>query len=244
MNGGRVKASALLPLALVADVWFASTAVAVEGSWMGPTAAVGRWEVTGWMVVDRDCEYLGTCDETTGIPNFRSFLTFQASRRPAGSWVMYDPERWDATPLREQRHPRRYMRLFVAEAHARGLFAILAPALGLPGPDLECSPNEFLSCGYLQIPADIFLLQSQRLECDLEAFTRLVRGASRRSASPLYVELTVRWRHVCVTPQVVHDAWYAARPYADGFALWGTDTNRTERLGRRALDLIEATQAA
>jgi hypothetical protein len=104
--------------------------------------------------------------------------------------------------------------------------------------------NEFLSCGYLEIPTDVFLLQSQRLECDLEAFTRLVRGAARQSASPLYVELTVAWHHECVTSQVVHDAWYAARSYADGYALWGDETDRSARLGRRALDLIKATEAA
>jgi hypothetical protein len=153
-----------------------------------------------------------------------------------GAVVMYNPEAEPVTPLFEQRHPRWMMRRFVRIAHRHGLFAVLAPARSLAKPDPRC--DDFLACDYLQIPADAFHLQAQKLECDLAAFRSFVAGAKARAASPMIVQLTVGWDDPCVTPEAVRDAWAAAVPYADGFALWGSEDAARNAKGLEALRLI------
>ena len=108
------------------------------------------------------------------------------------------------TPRWEQTHPRRAMRRFVRVAREHGLRAVLAPSRSLAGPDPLC--DRFLRCGYLEIPADAFQPQSQKLQCDLDVFRPFVKSAGRRAASPLIVQLTVIWEDPCVTPKVVRNA--------------------------------------
>jgi hypothetical protein len=160
----------------------------------------------------------------------------RAPRLADGTVVMYNPEAEPVTPRWEKRHPRWAMRKFVRVAHENGLFAVLAPAKTLAAPDPRCST--FLECGYLRIPSDAFHLQAQKLECDLPVFTDFVSRAKALSVSPLIVQLTVGWDVPCVTAEVVRDAWRAALPWADGYALWGGATAALNAKGLEAMRLI------
>lgn len=160
----------------------------------------------------------------------------RAPRLRDGLTVMYNPEAETVTPRWEQLHPRWAMTRFVNIARSNGLIAVLAPSRTLAKPDPKCSM--LLDCGYLQIPADAFHLQAQRLECDLPAFTAFVSGAKARTRSPLIVQLTVGWVVPCVTPEAVRDAYFAALPYADGFCMWGHADPAQNAKGLEALRLI------
>jgi hypothetical protein len=166
--------------------------------------------------------------------SYRALVRTSPNAFPPGTLVAYDPEPAPTTPRREQYRPRRYMRDFVQLAHRRGLRAMLVPSRRLGNVDIRRC--QFLQCGYLEIPADYFQLQSQRLQCDLPAFTRFVRGASRRSVSPLIVQMSVLWDGPCDRVPAVVAAHDAALPYADGFSLWGGpgDTEGVEVLRRIA----------
>jgi hypothetical protein len=110
----------------------------------------------------------------------------------AMSAVVYDPERWAATPRAEQRHPIRYVRRFARLAHLQRFFVMAAP-----GRDLvqvrggactrragQTNDEAYLAC---RIPArcaryvDGFVIQGQADEIRLRRFARLVRGASRQA---------------------------------------------------------------
>ena len=234
-------------VAAVAILLGATPALGETGDWSAPADATGRWEVVDPELTARfyapgtryAIPHVGIVGGNAVLyPSVRRFVEVVATLR-AGTTVMYDPEPWGNTPRWEQTHPRRSMRRFVRIAHEHGLRAVLAPARGLAGPDPLC--RVFVRCGYLEIPADAFQLQAQKLECNLDRFRRFVENAERRSASPLIVQLTVAWNDPCVTPRAVRDAWSAARPWADSFALW---SRWGDPQGLESLRLIAAAQDA
>lgn len=75
--------------------------------------------------------------QTVGI--YTSYATFandvaHDTLQPNVHWVMYDNERWNATPDDEQQQPLLYEQEFASLAHRHGYKVILAPAQGLlPG---------------------------------------------------------------------------------------------------------------
>jgi hypothetical protein len=133
-----------------------------------------------------------------GIPTI-TFGSFGAIQRAfengtlpgAYKAVLYDNERWSATPLIEQQHPVHYMQLTARLLHRHGMLYIATPA-----PDLMWavgrpanSYNAFLRA---RIPAaaakyaDILDLQAQVKETNLAAYTAFVRSAAEqaRAANP------------------------------------------------------------
>jgi hypothetical protein len=241
----RVRIRPLGPLAILVGV-LAAPGTALATDWSSPADVVEEWRTTDASIVDRffapGFRYAiparGIIGGNAIVYGSNDELIAGAPGLPVGTTVMYDAEPWARTPFEEQTHPRRAMRRFVAIAHAHGLRAVLAPSRSLATPDPRCIRAAFLDCGYLEIPADAFQLQAQRLECDLDRFGRFVRRAKARSASPLIIELTTVWGHECVSPQVVHDAWLDARPWADGYALWARSGDLE---GLEALRLIAQT---
>lgn len=215
------------------------------GGWSAPADAVAAWETADPALTERffspGKRYAVPHAGITGgnAVAYASVSRFDdvVGGLPRGSTVMYDPEPWAVTPRWEQTHPRRAMRRFVRVAREHGLRAVLAPSRSLAGPDPLC--DRFLRCGYLEIPADAFQLQSQKLQCDLDVFRPFVKAAEARAASPLIVQLTVIWEDPCVTPKVVRNAWAAARPWADSYALWARPGDPQ---GLEALRLIAAAQ--
>ena len=151
---------------------------------------------------------------------FKSFHVFSHTKLPVGTGVVYDNEPYGNTPRRELRHPRAYMKAFVQLAHERGLVAMLAPARTIAKYDRTCDVLAFTRCGYSRVRADYFLLQSQRLECDLARFGQFVQHATTAARSTLIVELTVAWADECVTVEQVLAAYDVGRGFTDHIALW------------------------
>jgi hypothetical protein len=218
--------TALLLLALLSLARPASAQEPV-GTWSSLSETVNRWSAEDPDLVSRffgpgtryrmlgTSRWLGNAVMLTSLEGFAT----RARNMFPGTVVAYNPEAEPVTPWWERTHPRKAMGRFVEIAHSHGLFAVLAPARSLAGPDPKCS--QFLDCRYVSIRADAFQLLAQRLECDLPAFTDFVSRAKALARSPLIVQITVGWNVPCVTPEVVRDAWRAALPWADGFALWG-----------------------
>ena len=88
---------------------------------------------------------------------------------PVVDTVIYDPESWSQTPLRERRDPHRYIHRFIHLAHRAGFAAIVSP-----GRDLALAPGgcrkrrgERLDAAYLRcryaadaVGADMIVLQT------------------------------------------------------------------------------------
>lgn len=143
--------------------------------------------------------------------------------------VMYDPERWDATPLQEQQLPALYMEAFAELAHAQGYEVILTPHPNLtsvPGaacPQLpaEAVQDAFLRCG---IPAaaaavaDILDVQAQALEADPARYREVVTAASRqaRAANPEIAVVAQLATPFATEPTVLFAAWRSVDEVVDG----------------------------
>jgi hypothetical protein len=131
--------------------------------------------------------------------------------------VLFDIERKShGVPLREQRHPKKYMRAFVTRAHDRGQLAILAPGKSLvivAGGDCTKRRSEdtwqaYLRCRLPSVPSDYLLVQSQNLECNATTFEHFVRETIKLANSKVLVELTVLYQdYTCVTASRIHRAW-------------------------------------
>jgi hypothetical protein len=156
--------------------------------------------------------------------------------------VMYDLERWQKTPLEEQRDPLSAMRRFADEVRERGMQSILAPSRSLTRATAESRPQSgettdeaFIRCRFASVPGDYLLLQAQRLACDIPRFTKFVRGAREQASANLIVELSVvpSWLGV----ECLETAVAAAAPMADGFALWAGEGTPDHRPMREQLEL-------
>ena len=92
---------------------------------------------------------------TTPVLNYTSYAQFSSdiasgAIKYAYKWVMYDPEDWAQTPVKEQQDPVKYMELFGQLAHAHGLKVIEAPAMDLcsvTGTNYPRQPGETCARG-------------------------------------------------------------------------------------------------
>jgi hypothetical protein len=110
--------------------------------------------------------------------------------------VLYDVEKWAATPIAEQRNPRAYMARFSKLARAHGLVPLLAPARDLalvPGGSCVKRPGEnltqaYVRCGLATADADaaVLVVQSQVDEFDLPVYRSFLAEVARqaRAANP------------------------------------------------------------
>jgi hypothetical protein len=141
---------------------------------------------------------LPSVGNAVGTAAYTSFAAFArdvaAGRFPrADRAVLYDIEKWSATPLAEQRNPRRYMTKFSSLARSRGLFPILAPARDLllvPGARCTKQTGENLNQAYLRCDlasadsrAGAFVVQSQVNESQAAVFRAFLASATRQARS-------------------------------------------------------------
>ena len=175
--------------------------------------------------------YLPVIVKGAYFPGFKA----KAASIPAGSWVLYDIERWPWTPLIEQQHPLRYMKRFAYLAHAHGLKVILAPGPSLCGIWGGCvrTPGSYASTlikGAYAAGGDIINLMLLSWQCKPSSYAHAARVAR------LYVP---RWRLVAEQwtkgppPSPSHSglcswstlqaSWYGAKPYVSGrwVGWWG-----------------------
>jgi hypothetical protein len=164
---------------------------------------------------------------TTWAGYHKSVTTFALSKA-AAKWVMYAPENWDETPLKQQEHPAAYMDAFCIFAHAAGKKVILAPARNLvsvSSGDSVRMPGDSMDDAYLRarIPenggcAEIFACQSQANQKDPVAYAQLIRNVKAQLPSGhwLWAGLTtMRGDKV----QAMVDCWEAVEDLVNGFWL-------------------------
>jgi hypothetical protein len=140
----------------------------------------------------------GTVKNTLIYTSFHQFVRDLAESRLPHSVhaVLYDIEKWPATPRYEQQQPLVYMRRFSALARAHGLLPILAPARDLTlvtGGSCLKRGSENLSEAYIRCGlatadqgAAALVVQSQAEEFNPAAFRRFLSMVARqaRAANP------------------------------------------------------------
>lgn len=135
----------------------------------------------------------GTVKNTLIFTSYHEFVRALAeSRLPHSAHaVLYDIEKWPATPRYEQQQPQAYMRRFSALARAHGLLPVLAPARDLTlvtGSTCAKYRSEnlteaYLRCGLASADAGAaaLVVQAQAAEFDPPAFRRFVAAAARQA---------------------------------------------------------------
>ncbi len=179
------------------------------------------------------------CSQAIAGRSWASYAEFKrdlaAGTVPGNVWVvMYDPERWDATPLVEQRHPAIYMHRFVVLAQEKGYFAMVTPNPGLvevPGGDCVRAPGEteeaaYLRCGIAAMAArgaDAVETQAQSLERDPQAYRAFVLATAQqaRAVNPDVILLSGLSTSpgYPATPSMLYDAAKSVQGIVDGFYL-------------------------
>jgi hypothetical protein len=185
------------------------------------------------------------------VLEFTSLDAFRAATLPPGTTVMYDIEYWPATPTRQFQHPIRSMRSFVAEAHARGLVAMLVPSRFIVRRDASCPQRRhetvfgmYLRC-IAPIPTDYLLVQVQSIQCNTVEVRREIAAIAARQPGQVIAELSVNRSPTCVTvPRLVRDA-QAVLGVAE-LSLWGLPpvVGPTGRPAADQLTMAEAFFAA
>jgi hypothetical protein len=135
----------------------------------------------------------GTVKNTLIYTSYHEFVRDLAETRLPSTVhaVLYDIEKWPATPRYEQQQPQAYMRRFSALARAHGLLPILAPARDLTlVTGSTCAKNRsenltqaYLRCGLAGADAGAaaLVVQSQAAEFDPSAFRGFVAAAARQA---------------------------------------------------------------
>jgi hypothetical protein len=142
---------------------------------------------------------------TTPTVKYASFADFQndvsaGAIDPTVRAVLYDPEKWDRTPLAEQLDPGTYLRMFAQLAHQHGYVAIETPArdlVAVAGARCTAARGEGLSAAALRCGlagqaaryADVVQVQSQVDEFDPVQYRDFVRrsAAQARAVNPAAV---------------------------------------------------------
>jgi hypothetical protein len=184
--------------------------IVLNGGWEGATPGLSWASVDGF-VADLEAER---------IP-------------PRIEVVMYDPERWPATPHDEQRNPTLAMRVFAAVARAHGYErVVLTPhpnLMEVRGAVCGAFPGEriheaFLRCGIPRVAAevgDIVEIQAQYLQHDEERYAAFVAEAAAQARAEnedvmVLAGLSTRFSN---SARDLLQAWDAVAEHVDGHYL-------------------------
>lgn len=186
----------------------------------------------------------GAADTPSGagqtVADFKSYaalrIAIAAHQIPSGvHWLMYDNERWPATPRNEQRSPGYYEAQFATLAHQHGYRVILAPAqdlaLGFGTSRLPKGKPAWRRYLSMRLPAlsaragDIFDIQAQAYELPQfrkqNLFLRVIRNsvAQARAANPnITIFAGLSTNRAVSTPDMRHD-FLISRGLVAGFWL-------------------------
>jgi hypothetical protein len=167
--------------------------------------------------------------------------------------VMYDPEAWSHTPLREQRDPATWMHRFASLARGAGYRVMITPHPGLVTvPGAVCAEREnegvvaaFLRCRIAAAAganADVVDLQLQSLEKDPTAYRRAFVAAAEqaRGADPDVEVLAHLTTALAPDATVLFAAWRSVADVADGVYL-GMPGRTRPRVALAFLRLVSIT---
>jgi hypothetical protein len=169
---------------------------------------------------------------------FASYADFAELIATSPDWfadmdtVMYDLERWRASPLEEQQDPATYFRRFAELARAHELRVIITPHQSLmstPGGVCTANPGEPETDAYVRceiavhaaLAADVVETQAQGMQDRPEDYRDFVEAtaAQARAANPdvrVIAGLSVRRE---AHEGTLLDAWSAVRGIVDGYYL-------------------------
>jgi hypothetical protein len=169
---------------------------------------------------------------------YASYTQFAESLSTSPEWfadvdtVMYDPERWAATPLYEQQEPGTYFRLFSELARSQGFRVIITPhqsLMSVPGGRCtanrgEAETNAYLRCeiaAQAAVFADVVETQAQGMQDRVQDYRAFVEAtaAQARAANPdieVIAGLSVRPE---LHEGTLLDAWDSVRDLVDGYYL-------------------------
>lgn len=174
---------------------------------------------------------------------------------PEVTVVMYDPERWDATPLPERHDPVSAIEAFCALARSHGYSALITPhpnLVSVQGSVCEIRAGEtresaYLRSGIIEVcaaNADAYETQAQTLQRDPAEYRAFVLDTARRARS---VNGAVRVLSglsthpgYAATAEMLHDAWNSVRDVVDGHYL----SLARQRLPSVAASFLSKTAAA
>ena len=138
-------------------------------------------------------ELAGTVKATAIFTSYAAFAAdIAAGRLPKSDHaVLYDIEKWNATPRAEQQNPKAYMMMFSRLARAHGLLPILAPARDLVlarGARCGKRGSETLSEAYIRCDlagadahAAALVVQTQVNQSDVQTFRNFLAQAARQA---------------------------------------------------------------
>jgi hypothetical protein len=173
--------------------------------------------------------------------------------------VVYDPENWKATPLRERQHPVVYFRRFSALGHTYDTRVILTPHPNLTSvPDADCvartdesQEDAFLRCDLIGRAAqygDMVEVQAQQMESDPAAYRSFVERAAQqaRAANPHVLVIAGLSTGVAFSGKQMYASWNSVRDLVDGYylSITGTDRVPTALAFLRMLPLPHATSSS
>lgn len=174
------------------------------------------------------------------VADFKSYAGLSAAiaahRIPRSvHWLMYDNERWVATPVAEQHNPARYEAMFAAVAHRHGYRVILAPsqdlALGFGDSRLPKGSPAWRRYLSMHLPAvsaraaDIYEIQAQAYELPQfraqDLYLRVVKAAvaQAKAANPHITIFAGLSTNRVVSTQDMRDDYLRARGLVAGFWL-------------------------
>lgn len=196
---------------LVADRVFGSSDAVALGGW--PGATTGR----AWASSERFAEDVaaGTIAEDVTI-------------------VMYDPERWEATPLPEKLDPVTHIASFGALARSQGYSVMVTPhpnLVSVPGSVHAPRPGEtreaaYLRSGIVEVSAaiaDVYETQAQNHQRDPATYRAFLLDTARlaRRVNPGVQVLSGLSTHpgYPATAGMLGDAWECVRDVVDGHYL-------------------------
>ena len=148
--------------------------------------------------------------------------------------AMYDPERWDATPLDERLDPHASIRSFGELARSLGYTVLITPhpnLVSVPGSphaptDGEARESAYLRSGIVEVAAanaDVIETQAQTLQRDPDRYRAFVEETVRlaRAAEPGVQVLSGLSTHpgYPATVAMMRDAWASVRDLVDGHYL-------------------------
>jgi hypothetical protein len=192
-------------------------------------------------------------------PSYRRFSGTPASWFRSYRTVVYDPENWEATPLREREHPEIYFRQFSDLGHSYGIKVLITPHPGLTtveGADCSAQSGEseidaFLRCdltGQAARNADIVEVQAQQQEGDTSAYRSFVERATEqaRAANPQVLVIAGLTTGTAFTVEQMYEAWNSVRGLVDGYylSISGNDRVPTALAFLHMLPLPEAVASS
>ena len=185
---------------------------------------------------------LGSATTDPLLPDATYVMSFASYRQLQGAfasgsipsnikYILYDNERWAATPASEQARPITYAADAEQLAHSHRLGLIFTPAANLSMVLSASYTNTTKYTGYLNLSiaaqgarvSDVFEIQAQQDE-GLTDFNSFVSGAvgQARAANPnalILAGLTSKAPAQTVTPQLLLDDYRSTRSEVSGFWL-------------------------